>query len=338
MMNKENKGHSSDKSTKPTSRPGIGSQRPSRRVLEGHTRPCEDCGAVNWNLDISRGEITCEDCGLVAEENVPDPGAEWTNRDNGEDRSRVGRPMTYTLADKGLNTTIDVRDLNTGIASRHGMSSQARRDWRRRRVIDERSKTRKSRERNLVKANQFIRDRSGLPPTMQEEAARLYRRLSSEGFVTGRSIAGVTAACTYLVARQEELPRQIPEIADAFDITEKDLSRLIRQVSRRLNMHKITGPDEYFDKFISDLGLEASIRGPLDELWTTIKPHDDVWQGKKPMGVAAALIYKASSEAETPRTQSEVCAVANVSEVTLRGLLRLFDDLLEKIRTYEDLQ
>jgi len=321
-----------------TAHRGIGAERPSRRTLDGHTRPCEDCGAVNWNLDISRGEITCGDCGLVVEENVPDPGAEWTNRDNGEDRSRVGRPMTYTLADKGLNTTIDVRDLNTGIASRHGMSSQARRDWRRRRVIDERSKTRKSRERNLVKANQFIRDRSGLPVPLQEEAARLYRRLSGEGFVTGRSIAGVTAACTYLVARQEELPRQIPDIAGAFDITEKDLSRLIRQVSRRLNMHKITGPDEYFDKFISDLGLEPSIRTPLDELWSTIKPHDDVWQGKKPMGVAAALIYKASNETGSPRTQSEVCAVANVSEVTLRGLLRLFDDLLEKIRTYQNLQ
>jgi transcription initiation factor TFIIB len=321
-----------------TAHRGIGAERPSRRTLDGHTRPCEECGAVNWNLDISRGEITCGDCGLVVEENVPDPGAEWTNRDNGEDRSRVGRPMTYTLADKGLNTTIDVRDLNTGIASRHGMSSQARRDWRRRRVIDERSKTRKSRERNLVKANQFIRDRSGLPAPLQEEAARLYRRLSGEGFVTGRSIAGVTAACTYLVARQEELPRQIPDIAEAFDITEKDLSRLIRQVSRRLNMHKITGPDEYFDKFISDLGLEPSIRAPLDELWSTIKPHDDVWQGKKPMGVAAALIYKASNETGSPRTQSEVCAVANVSEVTLRGLLRLFDDLLEKIRTYQNLQ
>jgi transcription initiation factor TFIIB len=189
-----------------------------------------------------------------------------------------------------------------------------------------------------VKANQFIRDRSGLPAPLQEEAARLYRRLSGEGFVTGRSIAGVTAACTYLVARQEELPRQIPDIAGAFDITEKDLSRLIRQVSRRLNMHKITGPDEYFDKFISDLGLEPSIRTPLDELWSTIKPHDDVWQGKKPMGVAAALIYKASNETGSPRTQSEVCAVANVSEVTLRGLLRLFDDLLEKIRTYQNLQ
>ena len=337
-MKQENTSEQKTPAAPTTAHRGIGAERPSRRTLDGHTRPCEDCGAVNWNLDISRGEITCEDCGLVAEENVPDPGAEWTNRDNGEDRSRVGRPMTYTLADKGLNTTIDVRDLNTGIASRHGMSSQARRDWRRRRVIDERSKTRKSRERNLVKANQFIRDRSGLPAPLQEEAARLYRRLSGEGFVTGRSIAGVTAACTYLVARQEELPRQIPEIAEAFDITEKDLSRLIRQVSRRLNMHKITGPDEYFDKFISDLGLEPNIRGPLDELWTTIKPHDDVWQGKKPMGVAAALIYKTSNEVGTPRTQSEVCSVANVSEVTLRGLLRLFDGLLDKIRTYQNLQ
>ena len=118
---------------------------PNRRVLDGHTRPCEECGAVDWHLDDTRGEIVCNSCGLVVEENVIDPGAEWTNRDKTEDRSRVGQPLTYTLADKGLNTSIDVRDLNTGSAGRHGISSQARRDWRRRRVIDERSKTRKSR-------------------------------------------------------------------------------------------------------------------------------------------------------------------------------------------------
>ena len=58
---------------------------------------------------------------MVVEENVIDPGAEWTNRDKTEDRSRVGQPLTYTLADKGLNTSIDVRDLNTGSAGRHGI-------------------------------------------------------------------------------------------------------------------------------------------------------------------------------------------------------------------------
>ena len=208
---------------------------------------------------------------------------------------------------------------------------KARRDWRRRRVIDERSKTRKSRERNLVKANQMIRDRSDLPKSLQEETARLYRRLSGDGFVTGRSIAGVAAACTYLVAREENLPRQIPEIAQSYDITEKELSRLIRQVSRKLNLHKITAPNEYFDKFISDLQLPPNIFTQVNHLWSKIQPHEDIWQGKKPMGVAAALIYKAASESGTSRTQSDICKVANVSEVTLRGLLRIFDGLLAQL-------
>ncbi|MDP6235489.1 MAG: TFIIB-type zinc ribbon-containing protein [Candidatus Poseidoniaceae archaeon] len=331
-MKSHQEGNSGDR---PNRRQDAGANRSGtgviRRTLEGHTRPCEDCGAIDWQLDDSRGEITCNSCGLVVEENVIDPGAEWTNRDRSQDRSRVGQPLTYTLADKGLNTTIDVRDLNTGSAGRHGISSQSRREWRRRRVIDERSKTRKSRERNLVRANQFIRDFSGLPKPLQEESARLYRKLSSEGFVTGRSIAGVTAACSYLVARQENLPRQISEISEAFDVKEKELSRLIRQVSRRLNLHKISSPDQYFDKFISDLQLPPGIHTQLDHLWNVIKPHDELWQGKKPMGVAAALLYKVANESSSPRTQSEVCQVANVSEVTLRGLLRLIEGLLGQL-------
>ena len=78
---------------------------------------------MNWDFDIREAKSPAVIAVWLPKRTSPIPGAEWTNRDNGEDRSRVGRPMTYTLADKGLNTTIDVRDLNTGIASRHGMSS-----------------------------------------------------------------------------------------------------------------------------------------------------------------------------------------------------------------------
>ena len=121
-----------------------------------------------------------------------------------------------------------------------------------------------------------------------------------------------------MVARQENLPRQIVEVSAAFDVKEKELSRLIRQVSRKLNLHKISSPDQYFDKFISDLQLPPSIHIQIEHLWSVIKPHDELWQGKKPMGVAAALIYK-------------VCKIANVSEVTLRGLLRLVEGLLSQL-------
>lgn len=312
-------------------RNGLGSARPSRRTIEGHTKPCDECGAVDWNLDAVRGEVACNSCGLVVEDNVIDPGAEWTNHNDGQDRSRVGNPTTYTLADKGLNTTIDARDLNSGSISTRGMSSKARRDWRRRRVIDERSKTNKSRERNLIKANQMIRDKSGLPSSMQEETARLYRKLSGEGFVTGRSIAGVAAACVYLVARQFNIPKQIPDVAEKFQIGEKELSRLIRQVSRRLNMHKITSPDQYFDKFVSDLELPPSALKEVYRLWALIADFEEEWQGKKPMGIAAALIYQASQNVDNSRTQSDICSIAKVSEVTLRGINRDLSNLIALI-------
>ena len=303
----------------------------THRKTMGNTRPCEECGATDWTEDTTRGEVACNHCGLVTEQAMIDPGAEWTNHDSGEDRSRVGAPMTFRLADKGLNTSIAPSDLTSMGASRFGMSSRARREWRRRRVIDERAKTRQSRARNLIKANQMIRDKSGLPVSMQEECARLYRRLSDEGFVTGRSIAGVSAACCYLVARQENIPRQIPEFSEAFLVDEKELSRMIRHISRRFNLHTISEPSQYFDRFINELGLPPNTRMQIDHLWSAIRPHPDVWQGKKPMGVAAALIYKAAKESGHNRTQADVCSISNISEVTLRGLLKMIDGLLRKI-------
>ena len=56
---------------------------------------------------------------------------------------------------------------------------------------------------------------------------------------------------------------------------------------------------------MSQLDLPPSMRTQVQHLWSLIKPHEDVWQGKKPMGVAAALIYKTANESGSPRTQSD---------------------------------
>ena len=76
------------------SRNTIGSaRRPSQvRKMVGHEGPCEECGAIEWDLDDVRGEVVCQACGLVAESDVIDKGAEWVNHGDGPDRSRVGAP------------------------------------------------------------------------------------------------------------------------------------------------------------------------------------------------------------------------------------------------------
>ena len=306
--------------------------RPSRsRSTESVSGKCEVCGGSSWDSDEIRGETICSDCGYVASENMIDPGAEWTNYSDGNDRSRVGGPSTLTLSDKGLSTEIRRTDLTSGGARKHGMSGKTLRDWRRRQRIDQRSKTRDSRSRNLTIAMQFIRDRGGLPSQIEQEAASLYRHSVERGLVTGRSIRGLTAACVYIAAREAKIPRKIEDVGNAFDMVSevelKELKRTIRLVARNLGTHHITGPEEYFEKFHSDLGLPPSVLGQARQIWEDVK--DDLsWQGKKPSGVAGVVLYYATQNSTSPRTQSEVCAASGISEVTLRGLLKILNRVI----------
>tara|TARA_B100000287_G_scaffold170021_1_gene160411 strand:+ start:259 stop:1053 length:795 start_codon:yes stop_codon:yes gene_type:complete len=260
-----------------------------------------------------------------------DPGAEWVNHSDGDDRSRVGAPSTLTLSDKGLSTEIRRADLTSGGAKKHGMSGKALRDWRRRQRIDQRSKTRDSRSRNLAIAMQFIRDRGDLTPQIEQEAASLYRNSVERGLVTGRSIRGVSAACVYIAAREAKIPRKIEDVAEAFDMVRevevKELKRTIRLVARNLGTHHITGPDEYFERFHSELGLPPSVLGDARELWERISDNL-AWQGKKPSGIAGVILYYASQNSTSPRTQSDVCSVSGISEVTLRGLLKILNQMI----------
>ena len=292
-----------------------------RRTI-GQTKACIDCGEINWTQDDNRGEVYCGSCGTVVEQNVIDEGPEWTNHSDGPDKSRVGGPSTYLLADKGLNTTIDTKDLLSSSASRHGIVGKNRRDWRRRAIIDQRSKTRDGKIRNLTKATQLIRDNSGLQGRLVEEAAFYYRKVEAKGLVIGRSIAGVAAACVYLAAREAKLPRSISELSESFEIKEKELKRIIRYATRILGLHHITGPEEYLSLFHSNLQLPPAVLEEANYIWSKVR-NLDYWQGKKPSGVAGALMYNAAKMRGNPRTQAEICEVANISEVTLRGLLKV---------------
>ena len=304
------------------------------RNTESVSGTCKICNASSWDTDINRGETICSECGFVATQNMIDPGADWINHSGSDDRSRVGAPSTLTLSDRGLSTEIRKADLTASAAKRHGMTNKGIKEWRRRQVIDQRSKTRDSRARNLSIAMQFIRDRGDLPSQIEQEAASLYRHSINRGLVTGRSIRGVSASCVYLAARQAKIPRTIDEIAESFNMTseieQKELKRTIRLVARNLGAQHITGPEEYFEKFHSDLKLPPNVLGIARDLWDAVKEDLD-WQGKKPSGIAGVIMYKASQESASSRTQKEVCRVSGISEVTLRGLLKILDRKLKYI-------
>src|SRR3989449_2650065 len=82
---------------------------PTKKIEEAEevTR-CPECNSGHLSFDYERGELICEECGLVLTDQMIDQGPEWRAVDveQGEKRARTGAPMTYTIHDKRLSTTI----------------------------------------------------------------------------------------------------------------------------------------------------------------------------------------------------------------------------------------
>jgi transcription initiation factor TFIIB len=69
---------------------------------------CPECNSAHLVRDYERGELVCEECGLVLDDHYNDQGPERRafDAEQGEKRARTGAPMTYTIHDKGLSTEI----------------------------------------------------------------------------------------------------------------------------------------------------------------------------------------------------------------------------------------
>ncbi len=73
---------------------------------------CPECGSARLMRDYECAEVVCMDCGIVVAAKIADRGPEWRAFDDEQrsKRTRVGAPLTYTIHDKGLSTTIDWHD------------------------------------------------------------------------------------------------------------------------------------------------------------------------------------------------------------------------------------
>jgi transcription initiation factor TFIIB len=288
---------------------------------------CPECGG-NVASDTEHGEVVCQDCGLVVDEDNIDRGPEWRAFDAQEkdQKSRVGAPTTNMMHDKGLSTNIDWRDKD---AYGNSLSSSQRQKMQRLRKWNERFRTRDSKERNLKQALGEI-DRMasalGLPDNVRETASVIYRRALDENLLPGRSIEGVSTSALYAAARQAGVPRSLDEVSGVCRVEKDEIARTYRYVARELGLEIAPAdPESYVPRFASDLELSEEAAGRARELLSNAK-EAGIHSGKSPVGLAAAAVYAASLLTNEKVTQSEVGEVADISEVTIRNR---YHELLE---------
>ncbi|MCW3997301.1 MAG: transcription initiation factor IIB [Candidatus Bathyarchaeota archaeon] len=291
---------------------------------------CPECGSARLMRDYECAEVVCMDCGIVVAAKIADRGPEWRAFDDEQrsKRTRVGAPLTYTIHDKGLSTTIDWHDRDVyGKSLSPGQKAQVYRlrKWQRRiRVSD-------ATERNLAFALSEITKISNnlsLPKSILETASVIYRKAVKERLIRGRSIQGVTSAAIYLACRQCGLPRTLDEIAQASTVNKKEVGRSYRFLIRELD-YKIPPlrPSQYITKFSNQLTMQGKVEEIAHKILASAKQLK-LTSGRGPTGIAAAASYVASVLTGERKTQREIAEIAQVTEVTIRNR---YKELVERL-------
>jgi transcription initiation factor TFIIB len=280
--------------------------------------------------DYECAEIVCMDCGFVVAAKIADRGPEWRAFDDEQrsKRTRVGAPLTYTIHDKGLSTTIDWHDRDIyGKSLSPGQKAQVYRlrKWQRRiRVSD-------ATERNLAFALSEITKISNnltLPKNILETASVIYRKAVKERLIRGRSIQGVTSASIYLACRQCGLPRTLDEISQSSGVNKKEVGRSYRFLIRELNYSiPPLRPSQYITKFSNQLTMQGKVEEIAHKILASAKELK-LTSGRGPTGIAAAASYVASVLTGERKTQREIAEIAQVTEVTIRNR---YKELVERL-------
>jgi transcription initiation factor TFIIB len=284
---------------------------------------CSVCKSGRPIADPESGELVCSDCGLVFSEKASENRAEWRNfGSENNDRARTGSPASLAKHDMGLNTVIgnnnkDSRGQNID-ASMHSTMKRLR-------TYDFRSQAHTSTDRNLMRAFGELgrqRDKLGMSDAMIDKTAYIYRKALGKGLVRGRSTSAILAAAIYISCREMGAVRSLKDIGEITDVKRKVISRSYRILIQQLEMiMPVIDPIKCIAKIANKAKLsEKSKRMAIDTMEDLV--NTEASAGKRPMGLAATILYLSCMRNDEVVTQKDIAEAAGVTEVTIRNRIK----------------
>jgi transcription initiation factor TFIIIB Brf1 subunit/transcription initiation factor TFIIB len=276
---------------------------------------CEHCGGRR-QYDVFDDLPVCIDCGRVDYEFISEE-PEWrSGGDEGKaDPSRVGAPVNtdHFSAAWGASTIMSV-------------AKQASYQQKRLAMINLHNSM-NHRDRALFHAYQEL-DRIGkevlkLPASIMYIIKIKYKAFNEAVLTRGAVRNGIKANCVFQACREAGVSRTTQEIADAFGIPARDLSRTFDMYQEQLpetEVHITTAAD-VIPRFFNDITcVPESQRGRIKmKIVNVAKEMAECveLQGRTPKAVACAVIFVILKEAGLTPDKAELCKICGVSVPTL---------------------
>ena len=305
----------------------------SKLVLDGKSPDaCISTGGLHGPLvtDSNRGEVLCSSCGIVVLDKVEDmtPEQKSYSLEDYNNNTRTGMASALSIHDKGLSTIIGNTDKD---ATGRFISSYMKSTFNRLRTWDNRSKS-SSQEKNLRSAFVIlgtVKSKLDISDNVIERAAYLYRKALTKNITRGRTITGMILSALYVSCREANVPRTLQDVADAGNISFKDLSRHYRVFVKALELQVVSfTPSEFVSKIGTIVGLsEKAKRDAVNILYHAQKKG--ITDGKNPVALAATAIFLSGVSNEEKITQHKIASASGVSSVTIRNTARVLRKKLE---------
>jgi transcription initiation factor TFIIIB Brf1 subunit/transcription initiation factor TFIIB len=155
------------------------------------------------------------------------------------------------------------------------------------------------------------------------DAKIMYRKFNADKLTRGAVRTGIKANCIFYACKMSDCPRTTKEIADAFGIPTKDISRttdlfrdtMFPKVSSSIpNSHSessITTPRDVIGRVINNFNIDNRRKIQSDCNKLADKLEDCVaLMGKTPLSVAAVIVMKVMGDDVTKQIIVEKCSVS----------------------------
>ena len=292
---------------------------------------CSACDAGNSIItDLDTGEMVCSQCGLVLFDKIQDTKQEWREFPDtvtSKNRKRTGAPTSIAHYDMGLYTMIGSGDKD---ASGKVLDSTARISMRRLRIWDVRSQASGNKGlRTAFGQLNVLKDKLGLPSSMIETTAYIYRKARQKGLVRGRGITIVIAAAVYLACRQQGISRTLKEICLISNVKKRAVSREYRNMIFDLDLKiPIVDPLKCIARIANQINLNQKIKHDAVTIMNAAT-KSNISAGKNPMGLAATILYRSCLiNGYDAIGQAVFAQAAGVTEVTIRNISRHLNNSL----------
>ncbi|MGI0068747.1 MAG: hypothetical protein ACREAN_00665, partial [Nitrosopumilaceae archaeon] len=195
------------------------------------THGCKGCPIIT---DNASGEVLCGACGFVMSEKSIDPNSDLVS-DALEYRTktRTGPEQSLTMYDRGMTTVMSDKD-----AMGLYLSGSMKAAFERLKILDNRSRSSTSSRtlKNVLLLLSSLKTKLGLPDSVAENAAYIYRKAMLKRITVGRSANSLMCASVYVACRQTEIPRSLLDISLAANVRKKEVGHACRDLIERLEI------------------------------------------------------------------------------------------------------